>query len=115
LSLPIAVVREKDWQQLVYDTARRLGWLAYHPWRSDHSAAGYPDLTMVRGDRLIFAELKRQDKNPTPKQQEWLNALTATGRCEVYVWRPDDWDAVLEILQMQSLPVYDDVSGVRIK
>ena len=69
---------------------RMAGWLSYHTHRSDRSPAGFPDVCAVRGLRVIFAELKRNDTHPTPSQIEWLNRLARTG-VEVYLWRP--WDA----------------------
>lgn len=83
--------------------AQQLGWLGYHTHRSDRSPAGFPDLVLVRGPRLIFAELKRQARSakPTPAQEEWLDRLGVVERAvadanatvasvEVYLWRPED-------------------------
>lgn len=71
--------------------ARQLGWLVYHTWTSVHSAPGFPDLVLVRGPRVVFAELKGPKGKLTDKQQQWIDALRAAGQ-EVYVWRPVDLD-----------------------
>jgi hypothetical protein len=50
---------------------------------------GWPDLTLVRGDRLIFAELKSTEGKLTDDQVEWLTMLGNVGT--VAIWRPCDW------------------------
>lgn len=55
---------EKAFQQRVVDFARITGWLAYHTWDSRKSEKGYPDLTLVRHPRLVFAELKVEKVRP---------------------------------------------------
>ena len=58
---------------------------------------GWPDLTLVRGTRLIFAELKSQRAPiPGPEQQKVL--LILSDAAEVYHWRPSDWPMILEVL-----------------
>ena len=91
-----AVIRltEKQFQSQVVALARLLGWRVYHSWMSIRSAPGYPDLTLVRGGRLVFAELKAERGQLSLAQSEWLGALSATGKAEVYCWRPGDWDDV---------------------
>ena len=39
---------------------------------------------------VIIRELKRQGKDPTGEQQEWLDILAADG-LDVGVWRPEDY------------------------
>ncbi|MEW6583441.1 MAG: VRR-NUC domain-containing protein, partial [Actinomycetota bacterium] len=51
---------EAAFQDQVVDLARLRGWLVYHTFDSRHSAAGFPDLILARGDRLVAAELKTQ-------------------------------------------------------
>ena len=77
-------------QNLVLDAARKLGWLAYHTHDSRRSHAGYPDLTLVRGKRLICVEMKAPKGKTTPEQDAWLAALAGAG-AECYVWRLADW------------------------
>ena len=69
--------------------ARPLGWLWYHTHDSRRSPGGFPDLVLVRGPRLIFAELKKQDGRYRPGQKEWLRAVERAG-AEAYTWRPLD-------------------------
>jgi hypothetical protein len=74
----------------VKDCALLFGWKFYHPWMSVKSARGYPDCTMVRGDRLIFAELKSERGRVTEAQLAWLLDLKRAG-VETHILRPSDW------------------------
>lgn len=89
---------ERDFQRSVTDLARVTHWLTYHTHDSRRSAAGFPDLTLVRGDRLVFAELKRAGQNPTEAQREWLEALGRVERVEAHLWRPGDWEEIERVL-----------------
>lgn len=91
-------IPEKDWQGWIVLTAQTFGWLTYHPLDSRGSAAGFPDLTLVRGDELMFVEVKRETGKVSAAQQRWLDALRGAG-VEVHVWRPSDQDTVLERLR----------------
>lgn len=83
----------------VIELAHLLGWRVAHfrpartahGWRTPVAAdgAGWPDLTMVRGDRIVFAELKSRSGKLSGGQQVWLDALSAVGT--VCVWRPEHW------------------------
>ena len=59
---------------------------------------GFVDVVMVRGERLIFTELKSDKGKLTAYQQEWIDALKLTG-AEVYVWHPEDFNKIVGILQ----------------
>ncbi len=91
-------ITEKTFQQLIINLAHLRGWLTYHTHNSKHSARGYPDLTLVRQNRIVFAELKTTRGQLTPDQQKWLQALENTG-VEVYVWKPNDWPEIETTLQ----------------
>lgn len=82
---------ERQLQDAVVECALRLGWYVYHPYDSRRSTPGFPDLTMVRQERIVFAELKSERGRIRPEQNAWLAALSWTEACEVYVWRPADW------------------------
>ena len=87
---------EKAFQASVLKAAKRLGWLGYHTYASFRSTPGFPDLVLVR-DLVIFAELKMPRGKVSPAQQQWRERLEAAG-AEYYLWRPSDWDVILEIL-----------------
>jgi hypothetical protein len=104
---------EKKFQdEVIFTIFKPGGWLCYHTWNAKHSARGFPDLVAIkettRGLRLIFAELKTMKGKVSPEQTVWLNLLarlaTAVNACtggavsiEVYIWRPSDWDEILEV------------------
>jgi hypothetical protein len=103
------VQRERDFQRAVIDLARLTGWRVHHTrpaltrrgrWLTPiQGDAGFPDLVLVRAGRVIFAELKRNGARPTPAQRGWLGALQACAGVEVYLWTPNDWDAIIDALQ----------------
>ena len=96
------LVSEKDFQATLVEVAEALGWLVYHTWNSRHSAAGFPDLVLLRGDREVIAELKRVGRKPDKHQQRWLEAFRAAGR-EAFVWTPDDWDKIRATLEGRTV------------
>lgn len=93
------VMTEKEWQAQVVQLARLNGWrLIYHTFDSRHSKAGFPDLVLLRPPELLIVELKTDIGKVKADQQEWLDALAACG-VETAVWRPCDFDLVLERLR----------------
>lgn len=60
--------------------------------------AGWPDLILVRGERIIAAELKVGKNRTTAEQDAWLSWLAAAG-VDTWVWRPDDWPTIEEVLR----------------
>ena len=93
-------VAEHQFQAAVIELAEVQGWRVYHTHDSRRSQPGFPDLTMVRGQRLIFAELKREDGKETAEQTAWLTDLSRVAyerfefvtigppAIEVFLWRP---------------------------
>lgn len=121
-------ITEEAWQKVVIDYARLNGWRVAHfraartaagGWRTPVEAdgEGFPDLVLVRGPELIFAELKSSTGKARPAQVGWLEALSAIGdaadrawrasaepgavdlRVDVVLWRPEDWPVVEERLR----------------
>jgi hypothetical protein len=99
---------EASFQSVVVEVARLAGWKVAHfraartskGWRTPVIAdgAGWPDLCLARAPRLVFAELKSDSGKLRPNQSEWLDVLRLLPQVEVYLWRPADWDALVEIL-----------------
>lgn len=90
-------ISEADLQRTIIEYAQLNGWLVYHTHDSRHSAAGFPDLTLVR-ERVIFAELKSEKGQLSADQQVWVARLKAAG-ADAQVWRPSDWDQIAETLR----------------
>lgn len=110
-------VLERDFQKQVIDLAKTFGWKVAHfrtaqsqkgHWLTPVQAdgKGFPDLVMVKGRRLIFAELKSQRGQLSAEQGDWLSklALLEWGTIDepgihVRVWRPDDWTDIVNELR----------------
>lgn len=88
---------EKDLQKSITQAAKTFGWRVYHTYNSRRSEPGFPDLVMVRGSRVIFAELKTAKGRISDAQTEWLTALSRT-HSEVYLWRPADLEDAFRVL-----------------
>lgn len=91
-------VTEADWQRTIVELARLNGWLVFHDrvaWRSD---PGWPDLVLLRGPRLVVAELKSETGKLTPAQEAWLMRWRSVPCAEVFVLRPHDWDLIVRVL-----------------
>lgn len=111
MTLPIS---ERDFQSQVIDLARQTGWRLAHfrpgktaggRWATQMSGdVGYPDLTLVRGDRLIFAELKTTTGQTSDGQIEWLDALVQVTDVSAQLWRPGDLDYVAAFLSHRPDP-----------
>lgn len=59
---------------------------------------GFPDIVAAKGACLIIAELKSDKGILTQEQYDWLEALGRAG-AEVFYWKPEDWDEIVEILE----------------
>jgi hypothetical protein len=70
--------------------------LKQHNSDSRKAHRGWPDWVIARKDRpglpgaVLVWELKREGEDPTPEQQEWLDALSAAG-FNAGVRRPSDY------------------------
>ena len=89
---------EAQWQRTVTDFADLCGWNWRHETDSRKSKPGWPDLHMIRGCRVVYAELKTQRGRLTEAQKDYAQMLApiAAGdnAVEYYVWvLPRDWDS----------------------
>lgn len=98
-----AAQSETAWQASILGFASSTGWLWFHDEDSRRNRRGFPDLVLVRRDRVVFAELKSQTGRVRPEQVKWLDRLVQTP-AEVYLWRPDDAPEVESILASRHRP-----------
>jgi hypothetical protein len=98
-------MNETEWQKQVVETAHNLGWQDMHVGRTGKHqkvgakgklGPGWPDLVLVKGGRIIFAELKAADGQLSQEQKDVLALLVNVGEC--HVWRPSDFGLVLDTL-----------------
>jgi hypothetical protein len=99
-------MREAHFLEQVATLARLRGWFVAHfrnarvrgGWRTacQFDAVGFPDLLMLRRDRQVAAELKVGRNKPTQLQLDWLERFEEVG--ESYLWYPDDWNRIEEVL-----------------
>ena len=89
---------ESEFQKAVIEYAELRQWLVYHTHDSRRSAKGFPDLCMVRDDRVVFAELKTMRGKITAEQSLWLDALGRT-MAEPCLFRPSDWEQIERVLR----------------
>lgn len=82
--------RESSFQAWIVREARCQGWRAFHAFDMRNSAAGFPDLVLVRAERMIVVEVKTDAGRVSDAQREWLGALGLVDGCTAYVWRPRD-------------------------
>ena len=93
------VLTEAQFLRQVLQLAGIMRWRAYHPALSKWSERGWPDVALVRPPRFILAELKSDKGKVTPQQQEWLDDLARCPGVEVWLWRPSDFEQIVEILR----------------
>ena len=95
---------ERECEDTIIAAAKILGWLCHaerpaqsgRGWRTPiRGDAGWPDLVLVRGWRILFVELKRKPNRVEPAQQTWLTTLTAAGAEARVVWVPEGLDEFL--------------------
>jgi hypothetical protein len=99
---------EADCQRTIVDAATRLGWLVHAErpaqsgkgrWMTNiQGHAGWPDLVLVKDNRLVMVELKRRPYKVKPEQTRWHDALRAAGVVCGVVWVPEGLDRFLGFL-----------------
>lgn len=94
----IAVLQKYDWRVMHTRRARAGNDRFITPVAAD--GKGFPDLIAVR-ERVLAIELKAEDGYPKPEQLAWWHWFRQAG-IESYIWRPSDWDKMMEIIATPS-------------
>lgn len=94
-------ITERDWQRVVVDFARYLGWEVFHFPNMQMNPAGFPDLLCFRDGRTLLLELKREGGRLGPRQVECIERLGQAG-VTVHVLRPSQWDELDAIIRGPS-------------
>ena len=80
---------EIPFQNEIIKLAKHHEWeLIYHTHDSRKSAAGFPDLVMIKNDYLLVRELKSIRGVVTPDQTKWLAGFDGVKTLSADVWRP---------------------------
>ena len=87
---------ESDFQRAVIHESIDRKWQHHHQYDSRRSISGYPDLILFR-ERVVWMELKVQNRKLKPAQKEWRNFILSAGG-EWYVFWPKDWAKIMEVL-----------------
>jgi hypothetical protein len=100
-------MNETEWQKQVLKTAHTLGWHSMHIGRTGkHQAVGakgtlgtgWPDLVLVKGGRMVIAELKTDASYLTEEQKRVISVLYGVPGIEVHIWRPADFGLIIDTL-----------------
>src|SRR3990167_3692834 len=82
-------------------------WAHFRPARTEQGwrtpvagmGKGFPDYIAIRGNRLLVIEIKSEKGEPTLEQEEWLDKFLGGGNTFVYLWRPSDYESIVEELR----------------
>src|SRR5260221_8953300 len=91
-----AAMTEAELQHNVEQAARACGWLVYHTRFAFGSEPGFPDVVLLQGERLLFAELKRTTGKLTPAQEFWIWSLQTVPGIEVTRSRSEEHTSELQ-------------------
>ena len=89
---------EAEFQAQVIALATLGGWAHYHTFDSRKSAAGFPDLVLVRRNQVLFIELKSERGRVSPEQRAWLDRLEQAVPGSTDVWYPHDLPNIEKLL-----------------
>lgn len=103
---PPETASEKEFQSWIIDTAKRREWKYSHTYRAlmqdgqwrTTCANGFPDLLLIRGDRMVVFEVKSKTGRVEPDQEKWLDAFGGLPCCESWVVDPTMSSDVIRLL-----------------
>ena len=92
---------EREFQSAVVDYALWHGWHVLHipdVRRVRHYPVGFPDLLLIRRDKVLFRELKTRTGRVSREQRGFIKRLQ-DWKHDAKVWRPSDWSEIEKTLQ----------------
>ena len=102
-------ITEDEFMRQVLELAKLRGWRTAHfrpartktGWRTAVSGdgKGFPDLILLRGNRMIVAELKVGNNTATPEQEAWIDAFAEVPGVLAFIWHPEDWPEIETVLK----------------
>ncbi len=103
---------EEAFMQQILEAAKLFGWRSAHfrpamTMKGPRTAVGgdgkgFPDLLLIRGKRMIVAELKCGKNQPSEEQKRWLAAFDDLPEVVVVCWRPEMWDEIVAELRKEK-------------
>lgn len=99
---PLAPELEAEFQARVVEWATKNRWRHHHQYDARRSKEGWPDLALWRPEtgEFLLAELKTEKGRVRPDQKRVIEELRQAG-LEVHLWRPSDWEFVVERLRLR--------------
>lgn len=97
----LARASEAEFQAAVIALAERMGWLCFHATGCEHyarNAAGFPDIVLVKNGFVWLLELKNATGKLSAAQDRWQAAIRRCTRVTASWARPEDWDAIYDVL-----------------
>ena len=90
---------EAQFQDMIITRAKLRGWFVYHNPDSRRSTAGMPDLVLIHPRRpsILYREVKKAGGRVSAAQTDVMDLIADAGG-DVRVWRPDDWPAIVNLL-----------------
>ena len=101
-----------DWEKTIIKYARVNGWRVHHSSKVKTKTGwltpiggdkGYPDLTMVREESILFVECKTGMGRLSKDQEQWISqfkrATRGINNIGVHVWHPKDWPEIQRLLE----------------
>lgn len=89
---------EKQFQALVVETAQTFGWHAFHFRNMLTNPAGWPDLTIIKGEITLWVELKSEKGTLEESQIRMAQKFAEVG-ATIHCWRPSDWERIVDTLR----------------
>ena len=100
-------VTESDLMESIMQYAELKGWAYMHAYDSrrvkcyhpdmPEAKGGFPDLMLIRDNRLLFVEVKAEWGRLTVRQERWADSIRKA-QIECAIVRPSNWDEFRKVL-----------------